>query len=46
MNLIKLVDSLSQLLIEFTVLTQQRIFELVVNSYLIDSTLEFLFKFL
>jgi hypothetical protein len=46
MNLIKLVDSLSQLLIEFTVLTQQCILELVVNSYLIDSALEFLFKFL
>ena len=46
MDLIKLVDSLSKLLVEFPVLTQKSILELIVNSYLVDSTLEFFFKLL
>jgi len=46
MDLIKLVDSLSKLFVEFPVLTQQSILELIVNSYLVDSTLEFFFKLL
>jgi len=46
MDLIKLVDSLSKLFVEFPVLTQKSILELIVNSYLVDSALEFFFKLL
>lgn len=46
MSLIELVHSLSKLLIEFAVLTKQSILELVVDSDLVDSVLEFFLKFL
>jgi hypothetical protein len=46
MDLIKLIDSLSQLFVEFAILTEESILELVVNSYLIDSALEFFFQLL
>ena len=46
MSLIEPVHCLSKLLVEFTVLTQQSILELVVDSELIDSVFEFFLKFL
>lgn len=46
MDLIKLVDSLSKLFIELSVLTQKSVLELVVNSNFIDSTLELVLKLL
>lgn len=46
MSFIEPVHSLSKLLVEFTVLTQQSILELIIHSELIDSVFEFLLKFL